>query len=234
MHRTGCRRQDHPQIGRRELLEVGGVSLLGAGLGDVLRMEAEAEPAVTRRLASAKSVVFIFQSGGPSQHETVDPKPDMPDTIRGEYGAVQTRLPGVNFCEFLPKLAALSDRFSIVRTMHHIAGREFRNEHNSCHYLLHTGTTALPAGDSNRTIPEPRQGRISWPSIGSLIAYAAPTEPHVALPATVELPRGYLMRYPGRGTGLLGPRYDRLGVDLAPKCNAKDAAGFLSELFQPR
>ena len=43
MHRTGCRRQDHPQIGRRELLEVGGVSLLGAGLGDVLRLEAEAE-----------------------------------------------------------------------------------------------------------------------------------------------------------------------------------------------
>jgi len=225
MHRLGCRSEDHPQIGRRQLLEVGGMSLVGMGLGDLLRMEAQADQAPRRRTATAKSVVFIFQSGGPSQHETVDPKPDAPDTIRGAYGTTQTGLPGINFCEYLPNLAARTDKLSIVRTMHHIAGRQFRNEHNSCHYLLHTGTTALPPGDSNASITMPREGRINWPSIGSMIAYAAPTAPAVGLPAVVELPRGYLMRYPGRSAGLLGPRYDRLGVDLAPKCNAKDAGG---------
>ena len=90
MHRVGCRREDHPAIGRRELLQVGGLSLLGTGLADLLQFESQA--AESSRSARAKAVVFIFQSGGPSQHETFDPKPDAPTEIRGEYGTVQTRL----------------------------------------------------------------------------------------------------------------------------------------------
>ena len=231
MHRYGCRPQDHPRIGRRELLEVGGITLVGTGLSDLLRLEAASGIARSANQATAKSVVFIFQSGGPSQHETVDPKPESVATIRGEYGTTATRIPGIQFCEYLPKLASLADRFSIVRTMHHVAGREFRNEHSSCHYLLHTGTTALPPGDTNASISNPREGRISWPSIGSMIAYAAPTSTDVPLPAMVELPRGNLMRYPGRDPGLLGPRYGRLGVDLAAPCHAKDAAGSCPNCF---
>ena len=219
--RNGCRNEDHPQIGRRDLLQVGGMSLFGMGLADLLRLEAQAAETGGVRTGQAKSVVFIFQSGGPSQHETFDPKPEAPDTIRGEYGVNQTRVPGELFCEYLPRLALRSDRFSIVRTMHHIAGREFRNEHNSCFYLLHTGSTSLPVGDTNATIPQPRAGRISWPSIGSMIAYAAPTATSVGLPAMIELPRAAGMKYPGRESGLLGPQYDRLGVDLAPSCAAE-------------
>lgn len=226
---VGCRCEDHPVVGRRDILRVGGMSLIGMGLGDLLRLEAQAAPG--RTTGTAKSVVFIFQSGGPSQHETFDPKPEAPDMIRGDYGPTQTRLPGIHFCEYLPKLAARADRFSIVRTMHHVAGREFRNEHNSCMYLLHTGTTELPVGDTNASITQPRPGRISWPSIGSMIAYAAPTNSTVGLPAMVELPRANLMQYPGRESGLLGPRYDRLGVDLAPVCRAKDAAGSCPNCF---
>src|SRR5262245_22460837 len=195
MPRSGCQRSDHPSIGRRELLQVGGLSLIGVGLGDLNRLEAHA---VTRGRARAKSVVFIFQSGGPSQHETFDPKPDAPDGIRGEYGTTQTKLPGVRFCEYLPRLAQRADRFSIVRTMHHVAGREFRNEHSSCSYLLHTGTTELPVGDTNASIVNPRQGRFEWPSIGSLLAYALPSGPNAILPPLMELPRVNLMRYPGR------------------------------------
>src|SRR4029077_12642330 len=131
----------------------------------------------------AGSVVFIFQSGGPSQHETLDPKPDAPEGIRGEYGTTQTRLPGVRFCEYLPRLAARADRFAIVRTLHHTAGREFRNEHSSCNYMLQTGTTELPSGDTNASISPPRPGRFEWPSVGSLLAYAVPPDPGVALPA---------------------------------------------------
>ncbi len=92
------------------------MSLVGVGLSDLLQLEAQA--AVNHRPGKAKSVVFIFQSGGPSQHETFDPKPNAPDTIRGEYGVAQTRVPGELFCEHLPKLAARSQMFSIVRTMH--------------------------------------------------------------------------------------------------------------------
>lgn len=221
--RAGCRPEDHPRIPRRALVQAGGMSLVGIGLSDLLRLEAQA--AGNQRPGKAKSVVFIFQSGGPSQHETFDPKPHAPDTIRGEYGVAQTRVPGELFCEHLPQLAARSQMFSIVRTMHHVAGREFRNEHNSCTYLLHTGTTALPIGDTNASISQPRPGRVQWPSIGSMVAYAAPTDADVGLPAVIELPRANLMKYPGRESGLLGPHFDRFGVDLACRCNAPDAGG---------
>ncbi len=230
MHRAGCRREDHPRIGRRELLQAGAMSLFGVGLGDLLRMEAQAENRPGRR-AGARAVVFIFQSGGPSQHETFDPKPDAPEGIRGEYGTTQTRIPGVRFCEYLPRLAERADRFAVVRTMHHVAGREFRNEHDSCMYLLHTGTTELPAGDTNTSIRLPRPGRVEWPSIGSLLAYAVPPDPQALLPAVVELPRANNMKYPGRGPGLLGPRYGRWGVDLAPPCRAPDPAGSCPNCF---
>jgi hypothetical protein len=231
MHRRGCQPQDHPNIGRRRLLQAGGLSLFGTSLADLLRLEAHAARSNDERKPRAKAVVFIFQSGGPSQHETFDPKPDALDGIRGEYGTTQTRLPGIRFCEYLPRLAQRADKFAIVRTMHHIAGREFRNEHNSCSYLLHTGSTELPAGDTNASIVAPRPGRFEWPSIGSLISYAVPPAPGTVLPSVIELPRVGLMRYPGRGPGLLGPRYDRWGVDLAPPCNAPDTAGSCPNCF---
>ncbi len=230
MHRLGCQRGDHPRIGRRELLQVGGMSLFGMGLADLLRLESQAATSAPTH-GKAKSVVFIFQSGGPSQHETFDPKPEAPEGIRGEYGTIQTSLPGVSFCEHLPKLAARASCFSLVRSMHHPADRQFRNEHSSCHYLLHTGSTEMPAGDTNATISAPRPGRMAWPSIGSMIAYAAPTQPSVGLPAVIEIPRANNMSYPGREPGLLGPRYARWGVDLAPPCRAKDPAGSCPNCF---
>ncbi len=229
--RPGCRPADHVRLPRRSFLQVGAIGMLGIGLGDLLRLEAES---ITSRNAGgrrAKSVVFIFQSGGPSQHETFDPKPDAPEMVRGDYGVIRTRTPGEWFCEHLPRLAARSDRFSIVRTMRHVAGREFRNEHSSCMYLLHTGTTSLPPGDTNASIALPRPGRMSWPSIGSMISYAIPSERALGLPAVVELPRASGMGYPGREPGLLGAAHDRLGVDLAPPCHAKDPAGSCPNCF---
>jgi hypothetical protein len=78
MHINGCNAQDHTRIGRRELLQAGSLSLLGTSLADLLRIEADAAAGPTPRKGKAKSVVFIFQSGGPSQHETFDPKPTPP------------------------------------------------------------------------------------------------------------------------------------------------------------
>jgi hypothetical protein len=225
MNPIGCQPADHPAIGRRELLQVGGIGLIGTSMADVLRLEADAATSQGSKSARARSIVFIFQSGGPSQHETFDPKPESPMEIRGEYGTTQTRLPGVHFCEYLPKLATRADKFSLVRTMHHPAERQFRNEHNSCFYFLHTGTTELPVGDTNATIASPRPDRISWPNFGSMLAYAASNQTSSGWPAVVEIPRANLMTYPGRDPGLLGPQFSRWGVDLAAKCNAKDAGG---------
>ncbi len=218
MRRFGCNSLDHPRIGRRQLLQVGALSLVGTSLADLLRLEAHAGQAGQRK---AKSVVFIFQSGGPSQHETFDPKPQAPEEIRGEYGTTPTKLAGVHFCEYLPKLAQRADKFSVVRTMHHIADRQFRNEHHSCHYFVNTGSTELPVGDTNASIALPRRGRMAWPSLGSLVAYAAPNDPGVGLPSAIEIPRANHMKYAGRDAGLLGPAYEKFGVDLAPACSAE-------------
>jgi hypothetical protein len=92
-------------------------------------------------------------------------------------------------------------------------------------YLLHTGRTELPAGDTNASIARPRPGRFEWPSIGSLIAYAVPATERTGLPAVIELPRANQMHYPGREAGILGPSYARWSVDLAPPCRAPDPGG---------
>ena len=156
--RAGCQRDDHPRLGRRALLGVGGLGMFGASLADLSRLEAHAAPERAVRTGRAKSVVFIFQSGGPSQHETFDPKPEAPAEIRGEYGTTATRLHGIRFCEYLPRLAARADKFSIVRTVHHTASREFRNEHNSCMYCC---TPARPSCRwATRTRASRTRGRV--------------------------------------------------------------------------
>jgi hypothetical protein len=227
--RYGCTRGDHPKIGRRRLLQAGGLSLFGLSLSDLLRAESRADEA-SRARATAKSVVFIFQSGGPSQHETWDPKPEAPDEIRGEYGTTATRTGGIRFCEYLPRLAARSDRFSIVRTMHHPAPPQFRNEHNASMYMLHTGRAELPPGENTNTIALAKPRRFEWPSMGSAIAYALGGAASLGLPSVVEIPRANIQP-PGTGPGMLGSKYARWRVDLAPPCRTPDGGGSCPNCF---
>src|SRR6185295_11315774 len=148
MPHPACIPADHPAIGRRTLLQAGGIGLLGTGLGDLLRLEAQGAEGASVR-PKAKSVVFIFQSGGPSQHETFDPKPEAPAEVRGEYGTTATRLAGFRICEYLPQLAARANQFSIVRTMSHPAPRQFRNEHVFAQYMIQSGTCDMPPGENS-------------------------------------------------------------------------------------
>lgn len=232
-HRAGCRRGDHPQIGRRELLQAGGLTLLGTGLDDVLRLEAVA--AATRAPARGKSVVFIFQSGGPSQHETFDPKPQAPDKIRGEYGVIATKNIELTICEHLPRLAQRADRYSIVRTMYHPAERQFRNEHNSAMYMINTGSCTLPPGENTNSIVRQHPRPLEWPSIGSMIAYALPPRPGISLPPVIDIPRTHINTgefiIPGTAPGMLGPKFSRWRVNLAPPCRAPDPAGSCPNCF---
>ena len=228
-HRLGCTRTDHPNIGRRRLLEAGGLSLMGLSLADLLRVQAQAAGVEPKR-PTAKSVVFIFQSGGPSQHETWDPKPLAPAEIRGDYGTTATRTSGYRVCEHLPKLASRSNRFSIVRTMHHTAGPQFRNEHNAAQYMVQSGRGELPPGENTNTIGIPRPRRFEWPSIGSAIAYAMPGGASLGLPPVVEIPRANIQG-PGTGPGMLGDKYARWRVDLAPVCRTPDGGGSCPNCF---
>ena len=227
---TGCTPGDHPRIARRGILQIGGLSLFGAGLADLLHLESDAAVSPDRRpRRGARGVIFIFQSGGPSQFETWDPKPDAPAEIRGEYGAVATAVEGFRICEHLPRLARRAHRFSIVRTMHHPAGPALRNEHNSAHYLLQTGSLGLPPGDSTNTIHLPRPRPFEWPSIASLLSYTADGAAS-GIPPAISIPRGG-GDGPGQRPGALGARHAAWGLSLAPACRAPDAAGSCPNCF---
>ena len=99
---------------RRQFLRVGGLSLGGLTLADWFAWKAFAK--AQKLPLRDKSVIFLFQHGGPSQFETFDPKMDAPREIRSATGEIPTRLPGVTFGSTLERLAKLNDKFTIVRS----------------------------------------------------------------------------------------------------------------------
>src|SRR6185503_14295799 len=98
----------HPTITRRFALQAGAVGLLGLG-SDALSALRSAAGAAPR----ARSVIYVFLSGGLSQHDSFDPKPDAPDDIRGEFRPIATSVPGLSICEHLPQLARRAHLWSL-------------------------------------------------------------------------------------------------------------------------
>ena len=102
---------------RRQLLQLGGVGMLGLTLPKLLRAStSQNRPAGTR---GEKSCIFIVQYGGCSQIDSFDLKPDAPAEVRGPFQPICTRVPGIRICEHLPRLACLADRYCLVRSMTH-------------------------------------------------------------------------------------------------------------------
>ena len=148
-----------------------------------------------RRGRRAKSVIIVFLTGGPSHHETFDPKPEAIAEIRGEYGTIATRAPGVRFAEHLPMLADRADRLAVVRTMSH----KHPNHLNGTHWVL-TGQ-AQPGAFFDKIA-----SRDDYPCYASAMSYLRPSEN--GLPGGVMLPT-FLMQgplvWPGQHAGFLGP-----------------------------
>src|SRR5262245_34757921 len=107
---------------RREMLRVGGATMLGLSLPAFLRREAAA---ATNNLikaqgpgaGSAKHVILIYLQGGPSHIDIFDPKPDAPDNIRGQFKPLPTKLPGITIGEHMPKLASIMDKITLIRSV---------------------------------------------------------------------------------------------------------------------
>jgi len=143
---------------RREILQAAGTGLLGTSLTCLLRAEGAGHVVQPR----AKSVMFLFLFGGPSQLETFDMKPDASTGIRGPYQPIASRTPGLQICEKLPQLAAISDRFAVLRTMTHP-----HNDHNACHYIQ-TGHPLPPADRGAANVDATQK---DWPAMGSVVQY---------------------------------------------------------------
>jgi hypothetical protein len=174
-------------ISRREFMARSvACGLAATGLGGAAVDVATASPTVRK---PAKRVIFVLMSGGPSQLETFDPKPGTP--TGGPFGAIPTRIPGVRFCEYLPRLAQMTDHFAVVRSL----------------------TGAHPAGDHIRDLQYTLTGhfsnsrfQVTRPSFGSIVA-------HELGKRDAKLP-GYICLSPSwhdaafQGAGCLGAKYD--------------------------
>lgn len=155
---------------RRDCLKLGLGALLGGGFVDALRLRAFAgEPA-----APKTSCILIWLDGGPSHFETFDPKPDAPAEIRGEFDAIQTKIPGVMFSENMTRLAAITDKLAIVRSVCHN-----QNNHGAGNHYMMTGAPTR--------IPVSCGAFVSFhPSMGSVVS-AERGAPH-GLPPYFSLP----------------------------------------------
>src|SRR5262245_28339133 len=180
---------------RREFLRVGGLALAGLTLPGLLRGRAQAGPAPSGR---AKSCIQLFMWGGPSQHETFDLKPNAPAGIRGEFRPIATRVPGTRICEHLPRMAALADRYAIVRSVTHTGVN-----HGTSAYHMLTGHIHFTPGTLRHPTPN------DHPSVGCAVSRFGPQPRDV--PAFVALPSvlhdGDGGEVPGQGAGMLGQRY---------------------------
>jgi hypothetical protein len=111
----GPMRRYRKDVTRRDVLRVGGLAFAGLTLADVLRGRACASASVDRGAGRGKSVIMIWMRGGPSHIDSFDMKPDAPAEIRGEFRPIQTNVPGVQICEYMPLLAGDMDKLAIVR-----------------------------------------------------------------------------------------------------------------------
>lgn len=197
----------HPALTRRTALQAGAIGLLGLGSNHVAALRAAAAPG-HERIATAKSVIYIFLSGGLAQQDSFDLKPDAPDNIRGEFQPIATRTPGVHICEHLPRLAERSHLWSLCRSLTHPS-----NDHSLGHHIMLTGRSDAPPGFSPSA-----PGPLDHPSIASVAG--AVTRPKNNLPPAVVLPER-LVHYskrviPGQFAGIMGPRYDPWFIELSP------------------
>ncbi|MDP7014175.1 MAG: DUF1501 domain-containing protein [Pirellulaceae bacterium] len=206
-----------PAVSRRAAIRAGAIGLMGLGVNHLEAWRARAQS------TNAKSCIYIFLSGGLSQHDSFDLKPHAPTDVRGEFQPIATRSPGLQICEHLPMLAQRSDRWSIVRSLTHPF-----NEHFEGHMVMLTGRTLLPPG-FRAGQPTPTD----WPSIAAIAGDATTARgklpPAVALPEILKNPSGRVAS--GQFAGLMGSRRDPWFVEASPFRGRASSGAFPTHSF---
>lgn len=241
----------HEPLTRRTMLQAGAISLLGLGHNHLTALRAATPGGTAAGLVTpggsaaasglgfgrAKSVIFIFLSGGLTQHDSFDPKPEAPAGVRGEFSPIATQTAGIQICEHLPMLAARSQKWSLIRSL-----TTPYNEHSQGHMCILSGRTPMPPTfDASKPTPA------DWPSIASIVGDVLPqrssgsrrptdrgsvqrdpaqhgdgqnTQRNNNLPPAIVLPERLIHRtgrvIPGQFGGQMGSRRDPWFVEASP------------------
>jgi uncharacterized protein (DUF1501 family) len=202
----GRTREGLTLLDRRGMLKASIAGVAGLSLPGLLRARAHAVES-GQKMKSRKSVILLWMAGGPSHIDTLDPKPDRPYQNRGPFGITSTRLPGVIICEHLPKLAAMLDKFTIIRSV-------------DPRYSSHEPNTVMQSGNNDaepRINPEAER----YPAIASLVAkFRGPNHP--AMPPYVAFMKSRSHLAFG---GYLGKQYDPFLANQATRLPVYDLVG---------
>ena len=192
-------RRDILRVGstRRGFLQTGLAGLAGLSLPALLRQQALAVAAGQAK--SKTNVILFWLSGGPSHLDTWDPKPEAPPEIRGPFGHIPTKLPGVHVCEHLPLTARLMDKLTLIRSV-------------DCSASDHTPITMQAGNPLARRTNDGKDGA-GYPSMGSIAAkFRGPNAP--GLPSYIALAPS--LKSDIWGAGHMGGAYEPVdGKDLA-------------------
>jgi len=192
-----------PQLRRREWLRIGGLAGMNWALPGLIPQRSVVADSIASQapgFGRAKSVIVVFASGGQSQLDMWDPKPDAPQEVRGAFGTIGTAIPGVRFCEHMPQIAKIADRLSIVRSMSHED-----LDHGTAFYLSMTGRY------HRRKSGNPLPSSEDLPCHGAILQRVRPSQKfaqtaiHLNGPALVPF-----LDAPGQFGGFLGKGYDPL------------------------
>jgi hypothetical protein len=193
------RRREGLLLGRRNLFKASLAGVAGLSLPQLLRAAPATKP--------KKSLILLWMAGGPSHIDTLDPKPDRPTENRGPFGTTATKLPGVRVCEHLPKLAAMLDKFTVIRSV------DCRGSNHEPNTVMQTANKLAEP----RANPEAKE----YPAIGSLVAkFRGANHPGVPAYAAFQRSRTHLA-YAGR----LGPAFDPFLANTAAKLPVYDLVG---------
>jgi hypothetical protein len=177
-------------IARRDCLKLGLGALMGGGLTGALQLRAQASPSASHGPGSKHTAcILIWLDGGPSHFETFDPKPEAAVEIRGEFGAIATKVPGMQFSENMTRLADISDKLTIIRSIRH----DQNNHGAGNHYMMTGAPTRIPVSCG---------AFVSFhPSMGSVVSAERGAPP--GIPPYFSLPS----QTRSGGPNFLGPKH---------------------------
>ncbi len=180
-------------ISRRGLLQVGALT----GLGLTLPMSLAGQ-AVAGEKARNTNCILIWTRGGTSHHDTFDPKPDAPVSVRGEFGVIDTAIPGIKFTEIVPTMAREAKRFALLRGW---------NPRNGSH------------GTADQWVMSGRRfnSTVRYPTYGSVVSYQHGFKS--SMPPFVQLGTDVDRRYGGGTSGILGIEHNPFEITADPNAD---------------